>query len=46
VNEDIVGHFGDRTGPAWGYYGYEYALTPGSLLHDVVGQEAAWEPNH
>jgi Protein of unknown function (DUF3089) len=34
------------TGPAWGYHGYEYNLTLGSLLQDVTGQEAAWESRH
>jgi hypothetical protein len=34
------------TGPAWGYHGYEYNLTLGSLLHDVAGQEAAWPSSH
>jgi hypothetical protein len=34
------------TGPAWGYHGYEYNLTLGSLLHDVAGQEAAWQSSH
>ena len=31
-------------GPAWGYHGYEYALALGNLLHDVAGEEAAWQP--
>ena len=43
VNEDIVDQVG---GPAWGYHGYEYALALGNLLHDVAGEEAAWEPSH
>lgn len=34
------------TGPAYGYHGYEYALTLGNLLSDVVGEEAAWESSH
>jgi Protein of unknown function (DUF3089) len=34
------------TGPAWGYHGYEYVLTLGNLLHDVAGQEAAWQSSH
>jgi hypothetical protein len=34
------------TGPAWGYHGYEFNLTLGSLLHDVAGQEAAWDSRH
>jgi Protein of unknown function (DUF3089) len=34
------------TGPAWGYHGYEYSLTLGSLLHDVTGEEAAWQSSH
>ena len=41
VNEDIVGDYGGGTGPAWGYHGYEYALTLGNLLRDVAGEEAA-----
>ena len=43
VNEDIVDGVG---GPAWGYHGYEYALTLGNLLHDVAGEEAAWQSSH
>ena len=46
VNEDIIGNFGGGTGPAWGYHSYEYALTLGNLLHDVAGEEAAWESRH
>jgi Protein of unknown function (DUF3089) len=34
------------TGPAWGYHGYEWNLTLGNLLHDVAGQEAAWQSRH
>jgi hypothetical protein len=34
------------TGPAWGLHGYEYNLTLGSLLHDVAGEEAAWQSSH
>jgi hypothetical protein len=34
------------TGPAWGYHGYEYNLALGSLLHDVAGEEAAWQSSH
>lgn len=34
------------TGPAWGYHGYEYSLTLGNLLNDVIGEEAAWESSH
>ena len=34
------------TGPAWGYHGYEYNLTLGNLLHDVAGEEAAWQSSH
>ena len=44
VTEDIVGTRG--TGPAWGFHGYEYNLTLGSLLHDVAGEEAAWQSSH
>lgn len=46
VNEDTVGNYGGGTGPAWGYHGYEYGLTLGNLLHDVAGQEAAWDSRH
>jgi hypothetical protein len=28
------------------FHGYEYALTLGNLLQDVVGEETAWESNH
>ena len=42
VTEDILPGAAD-TGPAWGYHGYEYNLTLGNLLHDVAGEEAAWE---
>jgi hypothetical protein len=45
VNQDIVPGAPD-TGPAWGYHGYEYNLTLGSLLHDVAGEEAAWQSGH
>jgi len=34
------------TGPAWGFHGYEYGLTLGNLLQDVIGEEAAWESSH
>jgi len=34
------------TGPAWGFHGYEYALTLGNLLQDVAGEEAAWDSGH
>ena len=34
------------TGPAWGYHGYEYNLALGSLLHDVAGEEAAWQTSN
>jgi hypothetical protein len=46
VNEDIIGNYGGGTGPAWGYHSYEYGLTLGNLLHDVAGEEAAWESSH
>lgn len=36
----------EDTGPAWGYHGYEYSLTLGSLLHDIAGEEAAWQSSH
>jgi hypothetical protein len=45
VTEDIVPGTSD-TGPAWGYHGYEYNLTLGNLLHDVVGEEVAWQSSH
>jgi Protein of unknown function (DUF3089) len=45
VNEDTVAGVID-TGPAWGYHGFEYNLVLGSLLDDVVGQEAAWDSRH
>jgi len=45
VNEDQVTGVVD-TGPAWGYHGYEYNLTLGTLLSDVAGQEAAWDSRH
>ena len=45
VTDDTVGNLGG-TGPAWGYHGYEYALTLGNLLHDAAGEEAAWESSH
>ena len=45
VNDDEVGQLGG-TGPAWGYHGYEYWLTLGNLLHDIAGEEAAWESSH
>jgi hypothetical protein len=45
VTNDTVGNLGG-TGPAWGYHGYEYALTLGNLLHDAAGEEAAWESSH
>jgi hypothetical protein len=45
VNEDKVGQTAD-TGPRWGYHAYEYGLVLGNLLHDVAGEEAAWEPRH
>ncbi len=47
VNDNhLNGLAGADTGPAWGYHGYEYALTLGNLLHDVAGEEAAWESSH
>ncbi|SRR5579862_2403792 len=45
VNDEKAGPLGG-TGPAWGYHGYEYWLTLGNLLHDIAGQEAAWESGH
>jgi hypothetical protein len=47
VNDNhLSGLAGADTGPAWGYHGYEYALTLGNLLNDVAGEEAAWESSH
>jgi hypothetical protein len=47
VNDNhLSGLAGADTGPAWGYHGYEYSLTLGNLLRDVVGEEAAWESSH
>jgi Protein of unknown function (DUF3089) len=45
VNDDKAGNLGG-TGPAWGYHGYEYALTLGNLLQDIAGEEAAWQSSH
>jgi hypothetical protein len=45
VTDNIVPGTPD-TGPAWGYHGYEYSLALGNLLHDVAGEEAAWQSNH
>ena len=42
----LNGLAGADTGSAWGYHGYEYGLTLGNLLHDVAGEEAAWESSH
>ena len=36
----------EDTGPAWGYHGYEYSLTLGSLLDDIAGEEDAWRSGH
>ncbi len=44
--EEVVGNYGGGSGPAWGYHSYEYGLTLGNLLHDIAGQEAAWESGH
>jgi hypothetical protein len=46
VNNHVVGHFGGGTGPAWGYHAYEYGLTLGNMLQDVVREEAAWQSRH
>jgi hypothetical protein len=46
VNEDIIGNFGGGTGPAYGYHSYEYGLTLGNLLHELAGEEAAWQSSH
>jgi len=40
VSANHLDGLGD-TGPAWGYHGYEYALTLGNLLRDVAGEETA-----
>ncbi len=45
VNDDKAGPLGG-TGPPWGYHGYEYWLTLGNLLHDLAGEEVAWESSH
>ena len=45
TDHKIAGYGGD-IGPAWGYHGYEYGLTLGNLLQDIVGAEAAWESRH
>jgi hypothetical protein len=45
VDTNEVGNLGG-TGPAWGYRGYEYGLSLGNLLHDVAGEEKAWESRH
>jgi hypothetical protein len=42
VTGDIVPGTGDTT-PRWGYHGYEYSVALGNRLHDVVGEEAAWQ---
>jgi hypothetical protein len=46
VNEDVIGNYGGGTGPAWGYHSYEYGLALGNLLHDLAGEEAAWQSSH
>jgi hypothetical protein len=47
VNDNhLIGLAGADTGPAYGYHGYEYALTLGNLLHDIAGEEAAWPSRH
>jgi hypothetical protein len=47
VNDNhLSGLAGDDTGAAWGYHGYEYALTLGNLLHDVAVEESAWQSAH
>jgi hypothetical protein len=46
VNDDKVAGLPGGVGPAWGFHGYEYGLTLGNLLHDVAGQEAAWDSGH
>jgi hypothetical protein len=45
VDDDTVAQVAD-TGPAWGYHGFEYSLTLGNLLHDVAGEETAWDSRH
>ncbi|MGH3206153.1 MAG: DUF3089 domain-containing protein [Trebonia sp.] len=44
VNQDLV--VDGAGGPAWGYHGYEYSLALGNLLHDVAGEESAWQSSH
>jgi Protein of unknown function (DUF3089) len=47
VNDNhLNGLAGADTGPAYGYHGYEYALTLGNLLQDIAGQETAWQSSH
>jgi len=47
VNDNhLSGPAGADTGPAYGYHGYEYALTLGNLLDDIAGEEAAWQSSH
>jgi Protein of unknown function (DUF3089) len=47
VNDNhLNGLAGADSGPAYGYHGYEYSLTLGNLLHDVAGEEAAWQSRH
>jgi hypothetical protein len=47
VNDNHLGGLaGADTGPAWGYHGYEYALTLGNMLDDVALDEVAWESSH
>jgi Protein of unknown function (DUF3089) len=46
VNDNPVARYGGGIGPAWGYHGYEYALTLGNLLHDIAAQEAVWDSRH
>jgi Protein of unknown function (DUF3089) len=33
----------ETLGPTWGYHGDEFSLTLGNLLHDVAGEESAWQ---
>lgn len=46
VNNNYVATYGGGLGPAWGYHGYEYWLTLGNLLHDIAGEQAAWQASH
>lgn len=46
VEDKVIGDLGFGTGPRWGYHSYEYGLTLGNLLRDIVGEEDAWQLRH